>query len=109
MSGLQVLGMLRSKHTPAELPVIMVTAGDQCEDVVGSLKAGANDYVGKPLDFPVVLARIDAQLALKRANEQVHRPRPRPGAAQTSSFRGTFGRYLSDEIVTGRCSRAARP
>ena len=100
MSGLEVLGILRSKHTPAELPVIMVTAGDQCEDVVGSLKAGANDYVGKPLDFPVVLARIDAQLALKRANEQVHRL-ARGLELRNQFIRGTFGRYLSDEIVTG--------
>ena len=32
---------------------------------------GANDYVTKPLDFPVVLARIETQLSLKRAVEQV--------------------------------------
>ena len=36
-----------------------------------ALALGANDYVTKPLDFPVVLARVRTHLALKRAAEQV--------------------------------------
>ena len=47
----------------------MATAKDQSEDVVAALKMGANDYVTKPLDFPVVLARVQTQLALKRLSK----------------------------------------
>ena len=36
----------------ADLPIIMVTAKDQSEDIVEALKLGANDYVTKPIDFP---------------------------------------------------------
>ncbi|HSP07248.1 MAG TPA: response regulator, partial [Acidobacteriota bacterium] len=66
ISGLEVLKMLRQTYSVADLPVIMATAKDQSEDVVIALGMGANDYVTKPLDFPVALARIQSQLALKR-------------------------------------------
>jgi len=62
MSGIEILRRVRVRHAPAELPVIMVTALDGSPDVVSALDAGANDYVTKPLDFPVVVARVRAQL-----------------------------------------------
>ena len=51
----------------------MATARDATEDVVEALRLGANDYVTKPLDFSVVLARIETQLALKRQNQEIRR------------------------------------
>jgi len=69
MDGLEVLTRLRAVRSAAELPVIMATAKDHSNDVVRALEMGANDYVTKPLDFPVVLARMRTQLALKRTNE----------------------------------------
>jgi len=62
MSGLQVLREVRARRPPAELPVIIVTALDRSPDVVAALDSGANDYVTKPLDFPVVVARVRAHL-----------------------------------------------
>ena len=66
MSGIEVLEQLREQHTQAELPVIMVTARSAGADVVEALRVGANDYVTKPIDFPVALARIATHLAHKR-------------------------------------------
>src|SRR5262249_14993347 len=54
-----------------DLPIIMVTAKGESEDMVEALELGANDYVTKPLDFPVVLARIRTQLGLRQAVAQV--------------------------------------
>ena len=71
MSGLEVLERIRLTHPPGDLPVIMATARDQSEDIVRALRRGASDYVTKPLDFPVVLARVQTHLALKRSVEQV--------------------------------------
>ena len=51
----------------SDLPVIMATARDDSGSVVQALKLGANDYVTKPIDFPVLTARVQAQLARKRA------------------------------------------
>ena len=69
LSGMEVLKHIRAEATPAELPVIMVTARDTSEDVVEALEEGANDYVTKPLDFPVVLSRVQVQIRLRRLSE----------------------------------------
>jgi sigma-B regulation protein RsbU (phosphoserine phosphatase) len=71
LDGLAVLAILRATHSTTDLPIIMVTAKDKSEDVVAALERGANDYVTKPLDFPVVLARVHTQLSLKRSVEQI--------------------------------------
>src|SRR5205807_9220265 len=71
MNGLEVLKFLRRIDSLIDLPIIMVTAKGESEDIVEALELGANDYVTKPLDFSVVLARIRSQLALKRAVAQV--------------------------------------
>ena len=71
IDGLQVLENLRRTRSVAELPIIMATAEDSSSDVVRALKLGANDYVTKPLDFSVVLARVQTQLSLKRAKDEL--------------------------------------
>jgi len=69
ISGLDVLKRVRERHSITDLPVIMATAKDHTEDIVGALKMGANDYVTKPLDFAVVMARVQTHLAIKRLSE----------------------------------------
>jgi len=69
VGGLEVLRRVRETTGPAELPVIMATARNQSEDIVEALRMGANDYVTKPLDFAVVLARVQTQIVMKRAVE----------------------------------------
>ena len=49
----------------------MVTAKSESENVVESLGLGANDYVTKPVDFAVALARANTQIARRRAELQV--------------------------------------
>jgi diguanylate cyclase (GGDEF)-like protein len=68
MSGLETLRRLRQTRSLSELPVIMVTAKDASEDVVEALEIGANDYVTKPIDFSIALARIRTQVAARRAD-----------------------------------------
>jgi adenylate cyclase len=99
ISGLEVLRLLRQRYSVADLPIIMATAKDQSEDVVAALKLGANDYVTKPLDFPVVLARTQTHLSLKRAMEHIQHL---AGQLEVHNrfIRETFGRYLTDEVVT---------
>ncbi len=48
-------------------PILMLTGHDSDADTILGLDAGANDYVSKPFKFPVLLARIRAQL---RTHEQ---------------------------------------
>ena len=58
IDGFEVLQRLRKEYSPTELPIILVTAKDHSEDIVKGIKLGANDYVTKPIDFPVLFARV---------------------------------------------------
>jgi len=71
ISGLEVLNRIRSEYSPGVLPVIMVTAKSQSEDIVEALGHGANDYVTKPVDFSIALARVITQIDRKRAEEKI--------------------------------------
>jgi len=50
-------------------PILMLTGHDSDSDTILGLDAGANDYVTKPFKFPVLLARIRAQLRTHEASE----------------------------------------
>ncbi|MBX9578667.1 MAG: SpoIIE family protein phosphatase [Gemmataceae bacterium] len=67
LDGLQVLEAVRRGRDRLDLPVVMVTAHQDGEEVARALDLGANDYVTKPLDFPAVLARVRTQLDLRRS------------------------------------------
>ena len=69
ISGIEVLKILRESYSAADLPIIMATAKSESEDIIEALKLGANDYVTKPLNFPVVLARVSTQLSLKKSQD----------------------------------------
>lgn len=71
MSGIDVLRKIRAERAPIELPVIMATAKSEADDIVEALKAEANDYVTKPLNFEVVHARIRTQLNLVDAHRDL--------------------------------------
>lgn len=66
MSGLEVLEKLRVDYTSVELPILMATAKSDSEDMVKALELGANDYVTKPIDFPVVLARLQTHMGMSK-------------------------------------------
>jgi diguanylate cyclase (GGDEF)-like protein len=71
MDGLETLKRIRSWNSASALPVIMVTANSESGNIVDALELGANDYVTKPVDFAVALARVNTQISRKRAEEQV--------------------------------------
>jgi signal transduction histidine kinase len=70
MDGLQTLSHIRSKAGTADLPVILVSALSEVEDIVRGLKMGANDYVTKPVEIDLMLARIETQLKLKQLQDE---------------------------------------
>ena len=59
-SGLDVLKDWRARHL--DMPVLILTARDSWSDRVLGLKAGADDYLGKPFHFEELLARLQALL-----------------------------------------------
>jgi diguanylate cyclase (GGDEF)-like protein len=97
MNGLEVLRRIRLTHSPDSLPVIMCTANNQTSDIVQAMELGANDYVAKPIDFAVALARVNAQVQRKRASEAL---------AATNAALLQSNELLRNEIANRRRSEA---
>lgn len=62
IQGLDVCRIIKSDQNTKEIPIIMVSALGQEEDVVKGLETGADDYITKPFGVKVLLARIEAVL-----------------------------------------------
>lgn len=65
MRGEEVLRRLRARYTAMQLPVIILAASGDKHDINRALDLGANDYIVKPGDLPILITRIRTQLALK--------------------------------------------
>ena len=79
VSGIEVLQRIREKFDKTIMPVIMVTAKDSPDDVASALKLGANDYLAKPVNIDIAMARIETQLSvcdLYRENIRRHNRTP---------------------------------
>jgi two-component system, sensor histidine kinase and response regulator len=70
MTGLDVLQCIRTHGATAELPVVLISALANSSDITRGLELGANDYITKPVDIDVTLARVRTQLRLKRLEDE---------------------------------------
>lgn len=75
-SGVEVAAWAREHLAPSP-PILMLTARSRDEDVVAGLEAGADDFVIKPVEPPVLLARVKALL---------RRAYPPEAASQVETF-----------------------
>jgi len=106
IDGYQVLEKVREQRTPSDLPIVMATAKNESEDVIRALRMGANDYVTKPFDFPVVLARVRTQVALKRSADALTRAnaRMKKDLEAAARIQQTLLPAETPDIAGGRCA-----
>ena len=75
VSGYEVCKHIRGQFSLDELPVLLLTAKNQLQDLIAGFAAGANDHLTKPVSGQELLCRVDTQLkvvAAKRALAEKH-------------------------------------
>ena len=66
MDGYEVCQRLKGNPMTSEIPVIFLTAKDQTMDEAKGFELGAADYILKPVSPPILKARVDTHLTLRR-------------------------------------------
>jgi len=69
MDGYEVCRCLKADNATKEIPIIFITSKTKTEDEIKGFEVGGVDYITKPINPKVVLARVQAQMALKKQNE----------------------------------------
>ncbi|MGK0173314.1 MAG: DNA-binding response OmpR family regulator, partial [Gammaproteobacteria bacterium] len=80
MSGLELLSEIRKKYSRTDLPVLFLTVQEEGEELVAAMRHGANDYVCKPINYPVLLARLETHLGLRETVLDLKRAKERAEA-----------------------------
>lgn len=104
ISGLETLRRIRETWHASELPVIMATALDDSESIATALRMGANDYVTKPMDFTIMLARIETRLQLSASAQEMRRTKELYQLALRASEEGLW----DWDLATGRLDYSER-
>ncbi len=73
MDGYQACRRIKQEPSIWDIPIIFVTAKAEAEDQQRGFDLGAVDYITKPFDIPLVMARINVHLRLKHKSEQLER------------------------------------
>jgi len=60
MNGIELLNKIREDEELFDLPVMMLTVRDSVEDQVKGFEYGADDYLAKPFDEEILLAKLKA-------------------------------------------------
>ncbi|AQS62017.1 Response regulator PleD [Rhizobium rhizogenes] len=71
MDGFEVCERLKADPKTAHIPVVMVTALDQPSDRVRGLKAGADDFLTKPVNDLQLIARVKSLVRLKAVSDEL--------------------------------------
>ncbi len=102
MSGYAVCEVLRADAELREIPVIFVTAHDDAEAEVRGLAAGAVDFIAKPVNEAVLLARVSTHLRLKAMTDDLRR------SAAVDGLTGVANRAAFDQRLRLEGARVAR-
>ena len=69
MDGYEVCRRLKADVKTRDIPVIFLTAKTEVVDETHGFELGASDYITKPISPPIVLARVETHLAIKRVQD----------------------------------------
>src|SRR5512143_3289842 len=93
MDGIEVCRRLRADPDLPFMPIIMITARANSQDVVAGLEAGADEYLTKPVDQAALVARVKSMLRIKALHDRVLEQ-----TAQLAEWNRTLAQRVQDQI-----------
>lgn len=110
MSGFEVSEKIRAKYSLLELPILLLSAKNQPEDINTGLNVGANDYISKPVDRKVLMARVSNLLMLHDVyRSQQERAQLRAMEQTCDQLSRYFPRPLVEKILEGEQIKDIQP
>ena len=73
IGGIEVCKIIKENEQAKRIPVILITAHTNRDEIILGMQTGADDYITKPVHPPEVLARVDAHLLYKNYYNELER------------------------------------
>jgi class 3 adenylate cyclase len=115
LDGLMVCQRLKGDATLPFIPIIMVTAKVDSDDIVAGLEAGADEYLTKPVDQAALVARVKSMLRIKALHDTVQDQAGRleAQARQLAEWNRTLEQRVAEQLAelerVGRLKRFFSP
>src|SRR5262249_1327657 len=94
LNGIDACRLLKNDPTLPFIPVILVTAKADTQDVIAGLEAGADEYLTKPVDQAALVARVRSMLRLKTLHD-----RAVAQAADLAKWNQTLEQRVGEQIA----------
>jgi len=109
MDGYEVCRQLKESEKTRDIPVVFITAMDSQEDEAYGLELGAMDYILKPINAPIIKARIKNHLALQQVRAELALKNIElEHLAARDKLTNLYNRRKLDELFALEVSRAER-
>ena len=104
MSGYEVCRRIRADPATALLPIVFCTSLDPQQERINGIAAGADDFLGKPINQPELFARVASLLRIKRLHDETQRQ-----AVELAEWGATLERRVAEQVAENeRLSRLKR-
>jgi adenylate cyclase len=93
LDGIEVCRRLKADSSLPFMPIVLVTAKSDSQDIVAGLDAGADDYLTKPTYLAALVARVRYMLRIKRLHDQVQAQ-----ATELANWNENLERRVSEQL-----------
>ncbi len=101
MNGFELLSLVRKKSHPAgSAPILFVTAKSEPEHIISALENGADDYIVKPFDVLIFLARVASLLRRRDMLVSDSSPKNQLNIGDMTLDRSAFKVFIKDQEVS---------
>lgn len=99
MDGVEALRIIKGDNKLRHIPVVMISAADEIENVTNCIEIGAEGFLPKPFNSMILRARINSSLGKKRLHEQDYIKNVEEGKKHADQLR------IANELIATKCAR----